>query len=492
QWISVINTNLTNSKRIGYKETRVSFSAGEVSSTGSVQTSGKSSSISFPSASLEIGKTQILDYVQGNLTQTGQIGDFALNGRGYFVVEDKDGNRYATRDGQFNFDTEGYLVTAEGLRVLTTGMDYFRVPASENFAVNTQGESESLTLNENITTSTNPAMQNMLSVFNPAPGVSSLSQSIYGNRKLLVIDIPTESNLLYSKYGYTKFQLGPRIPITINNDFSETMDGINPYLIDETMGQYFKHDLKNGTVKMSSHNLAPPYENTYVQALVSSQQYGDVNAAVDFHVRELANNLAASTGEGPFGLTIGKKQVNSDDNGTAYFVGVIGNQLVIRQNGNILDNAGLGALPTDDWYATTLDPNKKFTLKVDAENGQIRGTLYQNGAIVGTVSHNANDYQGYMSIGTSKAISTLANGGPQDNIIDITNLNIVDHSAGNTKILQKNLGDDDDVIVMQQYVEESTSTLADTLPMLSTAQKMFGAVSKIISVYNSMTDDTNA
>ena len=515
QWISTINTNLNNSKRIGYKETKLSFTSGEVSSTGTTQGVGKTVNVTFPSASLEVAKTQILDYVQGNLTPTGVITDFALNGMGYFVVEDKFGEKYATRDGQFNFDTDGYLVTAEGLRVLTTGLDYIRVPASEHFSVNGEGESQS--------TTTDPSTFN--AVFNPAANVSSLSQSIYGTKKLLVIDIPTESKLMYSKYGFTKFQLGNTIPIVIQNDFSEVTDGINTALMPDSllnagvppaplppagakMADYFKHDLKNGTIKMSGHDVTGVPNNRYVQALVSAQRFGDFNASVDFHARDLTGiPLPGVTGETPFGLTIGKRDITTTDNSGAYFVGVVGGNLQILRNGSVLSTAPLtGTLPTDGWYDTSLDPTKKYTLKVDAINGLITGQVFLNGtAVSGIVSIPSNEYKdGYISIGNSANIPTPGNGGPQDDIIEITNLSVVQRNKDSeytTGIIQKNIKDDkkngindkyqNETRVVQQSVEESTATIADTLPMLSAAQKLFSAVSKIISVYNTMTDDVN-
>src|SRR5437868_6989476 len=122
QWISVIDTNLTNTKRIGYKETRLSLRTNEVETVGKTFTHF-GDAIQIPSASLMLDKTLILDYVQGQLTGTGNNTDFALEGKGYFVIEDKDGLRYATRDGQFHFTGEGFLVNAQGLKVLTSGQD---------------------------------------------------------------------------------------------------------------------------------------------------------------------------------------------------------------------------------------------------------------------------------------------------------------------------------------------------------------------------------
>ncbi|MFN8577835.1 MAG: flagellar hook-basal body complex protein [Candidatus Sericytochromatia bacterium] len=511
QWISVIDTNLTNSKRIGYKEVRADLTSGEVSRYGTTQSIGKIQEITFPSASLEIGRSQILDYVQGNLTQTGQIADFALSGRGYFVVEDNNGNKYATRDGQFMFDSDGYLVTAEGLRVLTTGLDYIRVPASELFSVNTKGESDSTTID--------PTQIN--TTFNPASGVSSLRNSTYGNKKLLVIDIPTESKLLYSKYGYTKFDIGTKIPIRIQNDFSEVTDGIDTSLIPNNMldtgfatgtvtanpalakkmADYFRHDTQNGVLRMSTHDVGGT-QNRYVQAALTSQQVKDFNFEMDYNLRDNATGLNTN-----FGITIGKSSHSSTDQGDGIFIGAgLANQLVIRTNGVIVAASVLGPTFGDSPTALTLNPALKFTLKVNSTNGVITAQLFQNNVAVSALLTYSSKYNGgYMSVGTSAIPAGLAGSSstPSDNVIDITNIDLVERAKDSeyvVNIVQKNKkdilknglnADEEETQVIQQYLEESTSTLADTLPMLSNAQKLFTAISKIISVYNSITDDMN-
>ncbi|NLC77862.1 MAG: flagellar hook-basal body complex protein, partial [Clostridia bacterium] len=57
------------------------------------------------------------DYSDGLLQETGRPLDVALLGRGMFTVETPQGLRF-TRDGSFQLDSEGYLVTATGDYVL--------------------------------------------------------------------------------------------------------------------------------------------------------------------------------------------------------------------------------------------------------------------------------------------------------------------------------------------------------------------------------------
>ena len=61
------------------------------------------------------GEKQI-DFRPGSINGTGRDLDFALDGRGFFVVETPQGLEY-TRNGHFNVMTDGTLVTAEGFAV---------------------------------------------------------------------------------------------------------------------------------------------------------------------------------------------------------------------------------------------------------------------------------------------------------------------------------------------------------------------------------------
>ncbi len=58
--------------------------------------------------------------VEGEINQTSNALDVAIAGQGYFVVQTPEGERY-TRNGRFQLDQSGQLVTQEGFAVLTQG-----------------------------------------------------------------------------------------------------------------------------------------------------------------------------------------------------------------------------------------------------------------------------------------------------------------------------------------------------------------------------------
>ena len=74
---------------------------------------------------------------QGGLKQTESPLDFAIEGRGYFSIETKNGERY-TRNGAFTINDNYELVTLEGNRVL--GENGVIKIKTNNFVINKKGE----------------------------------------------------------------------------------------------------------------------------------------------------------------------------------------------------------------------------------------------------------------------------------------------------------------------------------------------------------------
>ncbi len=73
------------------------------------------------------------NFEQGQLHPTENSFDLALRGKGFFCIETQEGERY-TRSGDFTKDSEGYLVTKEGYKVLGEA-GYIKVDGS-NMLVN--------------------------------------------------------------------------------------------------------------------------------------------------------------------------------------------------------------------------------------------------------------------------------------------------------------------------------------------------------------------
>jgi flagellar basal-body rod protein FlgF len=70
--------------------------------------------------SFVVDKGVVRDLSEGRIEQTGSQYDLAINGKGYFVVQTPAGDRY-TRDGHFQLDADGNMVTTDGHAVMGEG-----------------------------------------------------------------------------------------------------------------------------------------------------------------------------------------------------------------------------------------------------------------------------------------------------------------------------------------------------------------------------------
>ena len=119
--MAVIGNDISNSNTVGFKSSRTDFASALSQSIGTVGSNGSSIG-----GGVLTSDVQTL-FQQGQLSQTNAPGDLAITGPGFFVVRDPGAPAtspsYATRDGEFNLDSSGYIVTNSGQRVqgLATG-----------------------------------------------------------------------------------------------------------------------------------------------------------------------------------------------------------------------------------------------------------------------------------------------------------------------------------------------------------------------------------
>lgn len=118
---SVITNNLANINTTGYKEEKLlskSFDEMLLSNKDKYVNGNPTKQVlGGVSFGVRIDDT-ITSFNQGNHRETDNNTDFAINGRGFFQVEDTSGNQFYTRDGSFKIDSQGYLVTNGGYYVM--------------------------------------------------------------------------------------------------------------------------------------------------------------------------------------------------------------------------------------------------------------------------------------------------------------------------------------------------------------------------------------
>lgn len=120
--VEVISNNIANMNTTGYKRTRAEFqdllyqSEKRVGSATSADGTLAPAGIQIGAGVRTAGVYSIQE--QGALTQTSNKYDMAIDGRGYFRIQQPDGTEAYTRSGNFQVSDQGELVTEDGLRVL--------------------------------------------------------------------------------------------------------------------------------------------------------------------------------------------------------------------------------------------------------------------------------------------------------------------------------------------------------------------------------------
>ncbi len=118
--MAVISNNLANVNTTGFKEDRAVFE--DLLYQNQTQAGADTSQTTQSPSGMSIGTgTQVVstekDYSQGSLTQTGNPLDVAVQGQGFFQIQMPDGTTAYTRDGTFQTNAQGQLVTSSGYLV---------------------------------------------------------------------------------------------------------------------------------------------------------------------------------------------------------------------------------------------------------------------------------------------------------------------------------------------------------------------------------------
>src|SRR5437764_2321318 len=109
--------NLANSGTAGFKERRAQFQ--DLIYQNMIQPGSSAGQQTTTTAGLQIGLgtrtvSNEIVFSQGNITQTDNQLDLAIQGKGFFQIRRPSGDLAYTRAGNFQLDRNGNIVTAEG------------------------------------------------------------------------------------------------------------------------------------------------------------------------------------------------------------------------------------------------------------------------------------------------------------------------------------------------------------------------------------------
>ncbi len=182
--LSEIGNNIANAQTIGYKSRTVSFGDLFGATIGGGGTTN---------AVVEGRGVRVLgidpSFTQGSLQTTSNALDLAIDGDGFFSVNDSSGNTFFSRAGQFNIDSDGNIVNPAGLR-----LQGYQVDANGNI-LGTLGDLVLTTTQQSGLATTEVDMSGNLKADEPAIGV------------------PADADLLAdpSNPAYSQFSTGIRV-----------------------------------------------------------------------------------------------------------------------------------------------------------------------------------------------------------------------------------------------------------------------------------------
>lgn len=119
--VDVTSHNLANMTTTGYKRQRAEFQdliyqnlkrvGSNSSDVGTIVPTGIQVGLGVKAGAI------YRNHIQGTVQNTNNALDLAIQGKGYFIVEDPEGNEVYTRDGTFQLSPDGDIVTADGYTV---------------------------------------------------------------------------------------------------------------------------------------------------------------------------------------------------------------------------------------------------------------------------------------------------------------------------------------------------------------------------------------
>ena len=175
--VEVISNNIANMRTTGFKQVRAEFQDLLYQDIRRVGATSSEAGNLIPTG-VQIGygvKTGATARVmsQGNLQQTGKELDIAVRGEGFFSVQLPSGQTAYTRDGSFELDANGNLVTLDGFQVQPN----ITVPNNaRSITINREGTVQAFTADS--TTPTNLG-QIQLSRFVNKAGLQSIGDNLY-------------------------------------------------------------------------------------------------------------------------------------------------------------------------------------------------------------------------------------------------------------------------------------------------------------------------
>ncbi|MDM0074636.1 flagellar basal-body rod protein FlgG [Variovorax sp. J22R24] len=174
--LDVVSNNLANVGTTGFKKSRAVFE--DLMYQNLRQVGGQTSDQTRLPSGLQVGTgvrvvaTERM-HSQGNMTKTDNPKDVAINGAGFFQVLMPDGTTSYSRDGSFQTDRDGQLVTASGFPIQPA------ITIPQNATSLTVGRDGIVSVTQAGSTATVQVGQLQLATFLNPTGLQSMGENLY-------------------------------------------------------------------------------------------------------------------------------------------------------------------------------------------------------------------------------------------------------------------------------------------------------------------------
>jgi len=172
--LDVIANNLANVNTSGFKKSSIQFQEMMYDTAKAPGASTSDSSTAPTGVQVGYGAKPVAterDFSQGNMQQTGNTYDIAIQGSGFYKLTLPDGSNAYTRDGSFLVNSDGQIVTNQGY--ILTGAGTID-PKATNVAIGSDG-----TISATVNGATVKISPITISNFPNPEGLNSLGQNLY-------------------------------------------------------------------------------------------------------------------------------------------------------------------------------------------------------------------------------------------------------------------------------------------------------------------------
>ena len=404
-WLSTISQNVANSNSTGYKNLDTEFSALVDQSPGAPSTGAGVTST-----------TTSLNSLQGQIESTSTSTNLAVQGAGFFLVSNANGDIFLTRNGSFVPDASGNLVNAAGYylmgaNTLGTGSNVSVNSVASLQKVNIQGAADSATPSTTATMVANlPSTATAIPAAN-LPSTNTTGMTSTDETTVVAYDNLGGAHTLNVYFSNT----GPNTwEVDVYDNSAATPGGATPYSSGPLVTQVLNFNPATGALSPSTGVTIPPNGSPMLipvpgGATVSMDLSQTTQLATGFAVNSSTINGNApgsltgvainsngvlsyeySNGASQNAYEIPLANVPSPDNltsalGDAYQTSNASGPLQVGNAGS----GGLGSIDSSSLEQSTVDLATELTSMIEAQSSyQANSKVFQTGADILDILNN--------------------------------------------------------------------------------------------------------